>query len=166
MAVSPGTGTDPAPGSGSPQWQSVQRFDLPFGALGSQTHSFEVRNDGTWTEHNPGATGDPGVIVEGTLTRTELRILDFLLDQINREPIPTNVGFTRPPDGDNNHVWIDVDNQPGVVFGEDQRLYDESPALGRRYWSDDKLDVLEITALNLYLEHLDSKYGLVDPPIL
>jgi hypothetical protein len=37
------------------------------------------------------------------------------------------------PDRGINHVWIDVDNQPGVVFGENQRWYNESPVVGRRW---------------------------------
>ena len=89
-----------------------------------------------------------------------MKILDALVDRINREPIPLEQTIF-PPDGDKRDHSLVLDNdlddsEPGYT------LFSDNPA-ATSYAADDKLDYLEIAALNAYLSYLDRKYGQVPP---
>ena len=106
------------------EWQLVTKATgNPEGTL---FHTFSVSNDGTITE-----TNNRLVFVSGphALTPTEFKILDALVNQINREPIPAD-HLTFPPDRDDQDRWLSLDNDPDI-FGLSPARYSAIPLPAR-----------------------------------
>jgi hypothetical protein len=72
-------------------WDQVER--VVYDPAGPSL-SFIVTDDGMWTERLTGLV--PRDPENGPLTKWELRVLDALVDQINREPIPEPTQWSAP----------------------------------------------------------------------
>jgi hypothetical protein len=135
------------------EWQAVTKSTSVPGLF----HTFTVADDGSIFETNNRQVygSEPNYI-----TRTELKILDALVDRINREPIPLEpVVFL--PDGNDQDRLLTLDNDRDPFEGVITLFSDNSA--GTAYAADDKLDFVEIAVLNAYLGYLDQKY---DPPFV
>jgi hypothetical protein len=141
------------------EWERVSKSTIDNDPETGSVHVFTVYPDGSFEEfHNrTHFLSEPD-----TLKWTELKILDALLDQINREPIPLEHQIF-PPDGNQQDHLLELDNDPDPFEGV-HTLFSDNPA-ARSYATDDKLDFLEIAALNVYLDYLDHKYDSPFPPI-
>jgi hypothetical protein len=118
---------------------------------GGPSHEFSVLKDGTVLEFVGGS--EP---FEYHLTVLELKVLDALVDQINREPIPQEPKTFRP-DGDSQDRLLFI-GDVADPFGVPDLLFADLPE-GTIYAADDKLDIVEIAALNAYMAYLDRKYS-------
>jgi hypothetical protein len=118
---------------------------------GETSREFTVLNDGSVIEFSGGD------VHYDTISRLELRILDALADQINREPIPPADSTSFPSDGDGGDRFLFLGNEAEPI-GINNVLFLDT-AEGTTYASDDALDVVEIAALNAYMAYLDRKYG-------
>jgi len=93
-------------------------------------------------------------VESGRLTWLDLIIVDALVNQINRETVPTTP-VDLPPDGDNTTRDL-LDNGPSS-----RPLLED--LIGRAsYFADDALDFLEIEAFDAFVNYLDRRYG-TDP---
>jgi hypothetical protein len=131
-------------------WDHVER--AVFDPAGSSL-SFVVTDNGMWTERLTSLVPNPPKPEMGHLTKWEFRILDALVDQINREPIPEPVQWNGPAREDAVGDYLDLDNGPATY-----RLLSHDRG-GSFISADDKLDVLEIAALDKFMEYLEHKYG-------
>ena len=131
-------------------WDQVDRTIVdPAGP----TLRFSVTDDGMWTEEV--TTLLPVPPETGQLKKWELRVLDALVDQINREPIPDQTQWVGPARDESVGVYLDLDNGPTSY-----RLLSEDRA-GRSVRANDKWDRLEIAALDTFMDYLETKYGTV-----
>ena len=131
-------------------WDHVERtvYD-PAGA----SLSFIVTDNGMWREQLTSLVPNPPQPETGRLTKWEFRILDALVNQINREPIPEPTQWGGLARDDSVAGYLDLDNGPTTY-----RLLSHDRG-GTSISADDKLDVLEIAALDKFMNYLEHKYG-------
>ena len=131
-------------------WDQVERtvFDPAGPSL-----SFIVTDNGMWTEQLGALVPVPPKPETGKLAKWELRVLDALVDQINREPIPDQMQWNPPVEDDSIGRFLNLTNGATTY----QLLSDGGrDGLIR---ADDELDTLEIAALDVFLHYLEEKYG-------
>ncbi len=131
-------------------WDRVERtvYDPAGPSL-----SFIVTDNGMWTERLTSLVPNPPQPETGRLTKWEFRILDALVDQINREPIPEPTQWSGPARDDSVGSYLHLDNGPTTY-----RLLSHTHR-SSLISADDKLDVLEIAALDKFMDYLEHKYG-------
>jgi hypothetical protein len=131
-------------------WDQVERtvFDPAGPSL-----SFIVTDNGMWTEQLISLVPVPPEPETGKLAKWELRVLDALMDQINREPIPDQTQWSPPVRDDRVGLSLNLTNSATTyqLLSEDSR--------GSFISADDALDRLEIAALDVFLHYLEEKYG-------
>ena len=115
--------------------------------------SFMVKDNGMWTEQLISLVPVPPKSETGKLAKWELRVLDALIDQINREPIPDQMEWSPPVRDDRVGLSLNLTNSAITyqLLSEDSR--------GSLISADDTLDRLEIAALDVFLHYLEEKYG-------
>jgi hypothetical protein len=148
------------------EWDEVSYFtrsDYSDPTGGEDLNTITFNADGTWVEVTQidGAEGSRETSREiGTITRKELRELDRLIDQVNRDPYdPTQVLFVQQDEPFGATV-------EGVAIGlvgqenDRQVLYDD-PQNNNQYYTSafNQTDVQEAEALKSYLAVLDARYG-------
>ncbi len=132
-------------------WDQVER--VVYDPAGPSL-SFIVTDDGMWTERLTSLP--PRESETGHLKKWELRVLDALVDQINCEPIPEPTQWSAPVRDDPVAGYLNLDN------GATTHLLLASDRRGSSLISaDDTLDVLEIAALDVFMDYLETKYGSV-----
>jgi hypothetical protein len=134
-----------------PEWFGVDLVAYPSGS--GDVHHFGILHDGTWIEDDPLPQGTEF----GKVNAFELKILDLLIGQILKEPVPDTPGFEFPPQNNDETTGLTLEYRGRHTY----RLYDDEPD-GVSYYADDLLDVVEIGALNAFVRYLDRKYG-TDP---
>ena len=131
-------------------WDQVERtvFDPAGPSL-----SFIVTDNGMWTEQLGALVPVPPEPETGKLAKWELRVLDALVDQINREPIPDQMEWSPPVRDDRVGLSLNLTNGATTyqLLSEDSR--------GSLASADDALDRLEIAALDVFMHYLEEKYG-------
>lgn len=131
-------------------WDRVERtvYDPAGPSL-----SFMVKDNGMWTEQLISLVPVPPKSETGKLAKWELRVLDALIDQINREPIPDQMEWSPPVRDDRVGLSLNLTNSAITyqLLSEDSR--------GSLISADDTLDRLEIAALDVFLHYLEEKYG-------
>ncbi|MGF9764215.1 hypothetical protein AAII07_54850 [Microvirga sp. 0TCS3.31] len=131
-------------------WDKVERtvFDPAGPSL-----SFIVTDNGMWTEQLGALVPVPPEPDAGKLDKWELRVLDALVDRINREPIPDQTQWSLPVGDDPVGRFLNVTNGATTyqLLSKDGR--------GGSIRADDALDTLEIAALDVFLHYLEEKYG-------
>jgi hypothetical protein len=147
-------------------WLGVEIFETEMNADGTVDNAeFIVADNGEWAEFYT-KTKD-GVVVErpdfdfGTIAPWELKILDTLLDRVNRETIPTTPTLVTQTTLPNDHA-VTLINGPineDVTCTLFQKLSDDSPASGTYFAYDDSGDIAEITAVTAFIIYLEHKYG-------
>jgi hypothetical protein len=112
-----------------------------------------VKDNGMWTEQLISLVPVPPKSETGKLAKWELRVLDALIDQINREPIPDQMEWSPPVRDDRVGLSLNLTNSAITyqLLSEDSR--------GSLISADDALDRLEIAALDVFLHYLEEKYG-------
>jgi len=131
------------------EWDQVERTVVdPL----ASTYHFSVTDDGIWTEELIGLFPVPREPETGHLKKWELRVLDTIVDQINREPIPDQAQYSGPATGDLGH-YLDLTNDETTY-----RLSSEDRA-GGYIRADDLFDRVEIAALDVFTHYLGNKYG-------
>ena len=96
-------------------------------------------------------------VQQGTLKPWELNILDKLADIINQETVPqptTQVTHQVPED---THTLVLNNPSQNLVLYENRDERAESP--GAYFAFDDRADIVETAALNIFMTYLESKYG-------
>jgi hypothetical protein len=141
------------------EWHAVTTSTVNRDPEAGSVHSFTVNSDGSFQEINNRV---PFLSEPDTITWTELKILDVLVDRINREPIPLEHQIF-PPDGSKQDHFLELVNDPDPFEGV-HTLFSDNPA-ATSYAADDKLDFVEIAVLNAYLNYLDHKYDSPLPPV-
>jgi hypothetical protein len=132
------------------EWDQVERtvFDPAGPSL-----SFIVMDNGMWTEQLGSLVPNPPQPETGELDEWEVWVLDALVDQINREPIPDQTQWGPPVGDDPVGSFLNLTNGETTyqLFSEDGR--------GSLIRADDAWDTLEIAALDVFLHYLEEKYG-------
>jgi hypothetical protein len=131
-------------------WEEVSRSVEDFI---SPSVCFSVTDDGMWKEERIGLFPTQPEPETGQLRKWELRVLDAIIDQINREPIPEPTQRSGPARDDFATSYLDLDNGATTY-----RLL-ETDRGGSLIRANDKLDRLEIAALDAFMDYLDNKYG-------
>jgi len=131
------------------EWDQVERTVVD--PLGS-TYHFSVTDDGIWREELIGLFPSPRPIETGHLNKWELRVLDAIIDQINREPIPDQAQYNGPATDDLGR-YLDLTNDETTF-----RLSSEDRA-GSYILADDPFDRWEIAALDAFVHYLGNKHG-------
>ncbi len=129
-------------------WDQVER--VVYDPAGPSL-SFIVTDNGMWREQLTSLP--PSEPETGKLAKWELRVLDALVDQINREPIPEPTQWNAPVRDDPVQGYLNLDNGATTY-----RLLANGRG-GTLISADDKLDVLEIAALDKFMDYLEHKYG-------
>ncbi len=129
-------------------WDQVER--VVYDPAGPSL-SFIVTDNGMWREQLTSLP--PSEPETGKLAKWELRVLDALVDQINREPIPEPTQWSGPVRDDPVQGYLNLDN------GATTYSLLETDRRGSLIRADDKLDILEIAALDKFMAYLDNKYG-------
>jgi len=131
-------------------WDQVERtvFD-PAGP----SISFIVTDDGMWSEQLSSLVPVFPPPETGKLTKWELRVLDALIDQINREPIPDQTQSGPSIGDDPVGRFLNLTNGATTyqLLSEDRG--------GSLIRADDAWDWLEIAALDAFMGYLEEKYG-------
>jgi hypothetical protein len=131
-------------------WDRVERtvFDPAGPSL-----SFIVTDNGMWTERLTSLVPNPPQPETGKLSRWEFLVLDALVDQINREPIPDQTQSSPPIGDDPVGSFLNLTNGATTyqLLSEDSR--------GSLIRADDSWDWLEIAALDAFMGYLEEKYG-------
>jgi hypothetical protein len=131
------------------EWDQVTRIvSDPAGP----TLRFSVTDDGMWREELIVLSPNPPEPETGQLEDWELLVLDAIVDQINREPIPDQARC-RPPVSHDVGFSLDLTNDATT-----SRLLSNDRG-GNCILADDRLDRLEIAALDAFMSYLDNKYG-------
>ncbi len=131
-------------------WDRVERtvFDPAGPSL-----SFVVTDNGMWTEQLGSLVPVPPQPDTGKLDKWELRVLDALIDQINREPIPDQTQWSLPVGDDPIGRFLNLTNGATTY-----QLLSEN-GRGSLISADEPWDRLEITALDVFMHYLEEKYG-------
>ncbi len=132
------------------EWEEVSRSATDF--ISPSVH-FSVTDDGMWKEERIGLFPTQPEPETGQLKKWELRVLDAIIDQINREPIPEPTQWSGPARDDYATVSLSLDNGATTY-----RLL-ETDRGGSLIRAHDKWDRLEIAALDAFMSYLDNKYG-------
>ncbi|MFO1141762.1 MAG: hypothetical protein U1E59_05120 [Amaricoccus sp.] len=142
------------------EWSSVTIAIDQLSADGlGHTGSFTVSADGSWGSFGENRSEHSGTAwaSSGLLERWELRLLDRLLDIVNREPIPdatTRVSHRVPEDS--HSLVLSNPGETATLFeNRDERA--EHP--GAYVAFDDRADIAEIAAVGLLMNHLGDKYA-------
>src|SRR5215217_3684479 len=122
-------------------WEEVSRSVEDFI---SPSVRFSVTDDGMWKEEWIGLFPTQPEPETGHLKKWELRVLDVIIDQINREPIPEPTQWSGPARDDFATASLSLDNGATTY-----RLL-ETGRGGSFISADDRLDRLEIAALDRF----------------
>jgi hypothetical protein len=140
-------------------WDSLRYETYPNGDNLSEFNRFVINDDGTWTETTSTEGGTVQTVETGRLTQKELKQIDALADQINRDPYSPTEVMQFPQDDPSGSEFSSLelfnDGSQRIVHVDDSRSDFERD----NYWGNDTADVQEANALEAAVQILDARYG-------
>jgi hypothetical protein len=141
--------------------QVAYQETVPNNTGSSDFDFFLVNDDGTYEDQ----TLQNGVVTTetGTITKKELKQLDKLVDQINRDPYDPSQSIQTPDDDPVSAHYLTIGTQQPVNGGPAERhdIYHDQFGDGVETYrgANDQTDVQEYDALLAYMQALDARYG-------